>query len=141
MAWADAGAPQGDPKDMTPARRLCRRLVDSETRHGLRTARAFPIPASGTIEYQKVIVPTGFTEDNWVQFAEARPDDRARIHHMIAYVREPGLAWLKDAQPGVFFVETNPKDGEQPDTTPCPATSWWDTRPASRRTFRRARRS
>ena len=36
----------------------------------------------GTIEYQKVVVPTGFTEDKWVQFAEARPDDRgARSPH------------------------------------------------------------
>ena len=37
-----------------------------------------------------MIVPSGFTEDKWVQFAEARPDDRARVHHMILFIREPG---------------------------------------------------
>ena len=65
---------------------------------------AFSIPASGTLEYQKVIVPSGFTEDKWVQFAEARPDDRAHVHHMILYVREPGSHWLRGEPAGVFFV-------------------------------------
>jgi hypothetical protein len=81
---------------------------------------AFEIPATGTIEYQKVVVPTGFTEDKWVQFAEARPDDRARVHHMIAFVREPGSQWLRGAEPGVFFVAPKPKD-DTTDTSALPS--------------------
>ena len=34
--------------------------------------KPYSIPASGTVEYQKIVVPTGFKEDKWVQFAEAR---------------------------------------------------------------------
>ncbi len=65
---------------------------------------AVNVPASGTIDYQYVIVPTGFTEDKYVQMAEARPGDRTVVHHIIAFIREPGNPWLKDAKPGVAFV-------------------------------------
>ena len=36
----------------------------------------FRVPASGTIDYQYIVVPTGFTEDKYVQMAEARPGNR-----------------------------------------------------------------
>src|SRR5690242_10472518 len=76
-AWAEAGAPEGDVKDKpAPVK-----FVEGWSIPKPDVVFEFPqfqIPATGTIEYQKVIVPTGFTEDKWVQFAEARPDDRAR---------------------------------------------------------------
>jgi hypothetical protein len=65
-------------------------------------------------------VPTGFTEDKWVQFAEARPDDRARVHHMIAYIREPHSHWLKGAPIGEFFVEPKVK-ADDTDTSALPS--------------------
>ncbi|HUI76432.1 MAG TPA: hypothetical protein VLY24_00915, partial [Bryobacteraceae bacterium] len=72
---------------------------------------AVNVPASGTIEYQYVIVPTGFTTDRWVRFAEARPGNRALVHHIIAFIREPGSKWMQDAKPGVPFVpEKRKKD-------------------------------
>jgi len=36
----------------------------------------FDVPASGVVDYQHVIVPTGFTRDMWVEAAEVRPTDR-----------------------------------------------------------------
>jgi hypothetical protein len=77
--------------------------------------QAFEIPAAGTIEYQYIVVPTGFTEDKWVQLAEARPENRALVHHIIAFIREPGSKWLKNAKPGVPFVPRKKKDGEGDD--------------------------
>src|SRR5262249_44020076 len=67
----------------------------------------FNAPASGTIDYQYIILPTGFTEDKWIQMAEVRPGNRAILHHVIAFVREPGNNWLKNAPTGKIFV---PKD-------------------------------
>src|SRR3982074_2436151 len=64
----------------------------------------YQIPANGTIEYLHWLVPSGFKTDKWVQFAEARPGDRTRVHHIIAFIREPGSNWLKDAKPGIPFV-------------------------------------
>ena len=72
--------------------------------------RDFLIPAAGAVEYQYIVLPTGFTEDKWVQVAEARPGNRKLVHHMIAFVREPGNNWLKDAQPGVPFVPKRQED-------------------------------
>ena len=65
---------------------------------------AFNVPASGTIDYQYIRIPTGFTEDKYVQFAEARPGNPALVHHIIAFLREPDNPWMKDVEPGVPFV-------------------------------------
>ena len=120
-AWADAGAPEGDPKDLPAPLSFVEGWSIPKPDVVFQPPQAFEIPASGTIEYQKIIVPSGFTEDKWVQFAEARPGDRARIHHMILYVREPGSHWLKDAKPGVFFVAPKPADNEAVDTSALPS--------------------
>src|SRR5204863_5340693 len=54
----------------------------------------------GTVEYQHIVVPTGFTEDKWVQAVEIRPGNRKLVHHIVAFVRPPGSRWLPDAKPG-----------------------------------------
>ena len=120
VAWADAGAPQGDPKDMPPPLTFVEGWSIPKPDVVFEFPQAFQIPASGVLEYQKVIIPTGFTEDKWVQFAEARPDDRARVHHMILYIREPGSHWLRGEKPGVFFVAPKPKDDDV-DPSPLPS--------------------
>ena len=120
VAWADGGAPEGDVRDLPPQPTYVQGWSIPEPDVVYQFPRAFQIPATGTIEYQKVIVPSGFTEDKWVQFAEARPDDRAHIHHMILYVREPGSHWLRGEPAGVFFVA--PKvTGDDTDTSALPS--------------------
>ena len=120
-AWADAGAPEGDPKDLPAPLDFVEGWSIPQPDVVFELPRAYQIPASGTIEYQKVIVPSGFTEDKWVQFAEARPDDRAHVHHMILFIREPDSHWLRDAaKPGEFFVAPKIKD-ETVDTSALPS--------------------
>jgi hypothetical protein len=120
-AWADAGAPLGDSKELPPPVNFVEGWSIPKPDVVFEFPQAFQIPATGTIEYQKVIVPTGFTEDKWVQFAEARPDNRARVHHMIAFIREPGSQWLRTAKPGVFFVAPKPRADESADTSALPS--------------------
>ena len=62
------------------------------------------VQANGTIEYQYIVVPTNLTEDKWVERAEVRPGNRAVVHHVIGFVREPGSKWLQEAKPGIPFV-------------------------------------
>jgi len=69
----------------------------------------YQVPASGTIDYQYIVIPTGFTEDKYVQVAEARPGNTKLVHHIIAFVREPGNPWMKDAKPGVAYVPKEPE--------------------------------
>jgi len=110
-AWADAGAPQGDAKEMPPPIQFIEGWRIPKPDMVIEMPSAFDVPPAGTIEYQYVIMPTGFTQDRWVQFAEARPGNRALVHHIIAFIREPDSKWMKDAKPGVPFVpEKRKKD-------------------------------
>ena len=120
VAWADGGTPLGDPKDLPPPVDFVEGWSIPKPDVIYELPHPYQSPASGTIEYQKVVVPSGFTEDKWVQFAEARPDDRARVHHMILFIREPGSHWLRDAKPGVFFVAPKTTDASV-DTSALPS--------------------
>ncbi len=59
---------------------------------------SFTLPAAGTVEYQYFVVPTGFSEDKWIQAIELRPGRRDAVHHVVVYLREPGSQWLRDGQ-------------------------------------------
>jgi hypothetical protein len=110
VAWTNTGALEGDPKDAPAPIEFAEGWQIGKPDQVIEMPVDFAVPASGTIEYQYIVTPTGFTEDKWVQSAEARPGARAVTHHMIAFVREPGSKWLRDAQPGVPFV---PKKSER----------------------------
>jgi hypothetical protein len=111
-AWADAGAPQGDPKDLPAPVKFVEGWRIPTPDVVFEMPRDFEIPAAGTIDYQYIVVPTGFQKDQWVQLAEARPGNRVLVHHIIAFIREPGSKWLKDAKPGVPFVPKKHEDGK-----------------------------
>jgi hypothetical protein len=121
VAWVNAGAPQGDPKDMPTQPNFVEGWGIPKPDVIFELPHAFPVPDSGMIEYQYVILPTGFTEDKWIRAAEARPTDRSVVHHIIAYVREPGSNYFKDQKPGVFFEAPPPKQDEKTDTSALPS--------------------
>jgi hypothetical protein len=50
-----------------------------------------------------VIIPTGFTEDTWVEQVQAAPTDYSVVHHIVAYVRTPGSNYFKDMPKNEFF--------------------------------------
>jgi hypothetical protein len=104
VAWADSGAKAGNTKDAPPPVQFTSGWAIPNPDVVLEMPMEFEIPASGTIDYQYIVIPTNFKEDRYVQFAEARPGDRERVHHIIAFIREPGNPWLKEAKPGVPFV-------------------------------------
>ncbi len=104
IAWIDGGAKQGDPKDAPQPRHFADGWQIGKPDLVFQMPQAVDIPAAGVVDYTYVVIPTGFTEDKWVQFAEARPDARAAMHHIIAFVRPPGSRWLKDAKPGIPYI-------------------------------------
>ena len=104
VAWADNGAPAGNPKDAPKPTEWVEGWRISKPDMVISMPVAFDVPASGTIDYQYIVIPTGFTEDKYIQLSEARPGNPALVHHIIAFIREPGNPWLKDAKPGVPFV-------------------------------------
>jgi hypothetical protein len=103
LHWADAGAPAGDAKDAPPMREWPEGWNIGAPDAVLEMPKAFPIPASGAIKYQYIILPTHFHEDRWVQQVEVRPSDAATVHHAVVYIREPGSEWLKGRPSGEAF--------------------------------------
>lgn len=107
-AWVAAKAPEGDPKDAPQPKQFTDGWNIKTPELVLEMPNEYKVPATGTIEYTYIVMPTNFKEDRWVQSAEVRPGNRSVVHHVIVYVREPGSKYLSDAVPGVPYV---PKGG------------------------------
>ena len=113
VAWADTGAREGDPKDAPPLRRFIDGWNIGKPEVVFEIPKEYSVPATGTIEYTYYVVPTGFTEDKWVQLAEIRPGNRAVVHHVIAFIRAPGSKWLRDAPVGEPYVPKKSTEGRR----------------------------
>jgi hypothetical protein len=110
-AWADGGALAGNAKDAPKPLEWSAGWAVGKPDVVFETPTAIPIPEKGTIEYKYVIIPTGFTEDKYIQFAEARPGDREHTHHIVAYIRPPGSKWMEGYPAGEVFEPVNAKEG------------------------------
>jgi len=108
-AWADAGAPEGEAKDRPAAVRWTEGWNIPKPDLVVEMPTDVPVPAKGTVEYTYMIVPTGFTEDRWVQEIEVRPGNRAMVHHANVYIRRAGSPWLRKYPVGVAFVPDEQK--------------------------------
>jgi peroxiredoxin len=95
LAWIDRGCPQGDEKDSPAPKEWHEGWWIGKPDVVISMPKDFMVPADGGkggVPYQYFTVPTNFTEDKWIQAAEARPGNRAVVHHIIAFVIEPAGA-------------------------------------------------
>ena len=97
-AWAEAGAPEGNPADLP----LPRTFSDDWTLDGgpdlvLDIGTDFPIPAGGPDIYRCFVVPTSLPSDVYISGIEYRPGNRRVVHHVLAYVDTSGNARKRDA--------------------------------------------
>ena len=93
LAWIDQGCPRGDDKDLPQPKEWHEGWWIGKPDVVISMDKDFTVPADGGkngVPYKYFTVPTNFTEDKWVQAAEARPGNRAVVHHIIAFVSEPG---------------------------------------------------
>ena len=113
VSWVDAGVREGDAKDAPAPVEWVDGWSIGKPDAVFEMPHDFEVPTAGTIEYQYIVIPSGFTKDTWVESAEARPGNRKLVHHIIAFVRPPGSKWLSEAKPGVPFVPAAKKDDEK----------------------------
>ncbi len=102
-AWAEDGAPRGDAKAEPPVPQIVEGWRIGKPDLVLQMPQEFKVPAQGTVSYQHFITKTDFTEDRWVQAVEVRPGNRAVVHHIIVFWRDPkkkGDTWLASTAPG-----------------------------------------
>lgn len=99
--WVDAGAPQGDPKDLPPARQWPRGEAWQLSKiYGapdlVITSEPYAMPSHGQDVWWKPYSPVPLNEPRWVRAVEMRPGSLAgrRITHH-------ALAALEQAEPAV----------------------------------------
>ena len=116
VRWVDAGAPQGDPKDMPPPVKWPGDDVwrlQTEGNYGSPDLVVKSDPwtqlAQGQDQWWQPIAPTGLTEDRWVRAIEIRPSARGRrvVHHIVTYLLQDegkyGAVEVSDS--GGYFSE------------------------------------
>ena len=104
VGWADAGAPRGGtaaaPRPPRPTGSW--RLGEPDLIYEM---AEYQVPASGTIEYTYYIIPTEFKEDRWVTAAELKVSASPLVHHINAFIREPGnKRFLRGYPARTYFV-------------------------------------
>lgn len=103
VAWVNAGAPAGNPKDAPPPRQWPDGWNIGTPDAVFEMPAPFHVPAKGAVDYQYLILPTHFTEDRWIQKVEVRTSSRAAVHHAVVYLREPGSSWLQGEPESTMF--------------------------------------
>jgi peroxiredoxin len=90
--WATAGAPEGDVKDLPAAPTFVEgwSLPKAPDKIYKMAPVAYHVPATGVVDYQYFRVDPGFTKDTWISAIEARPSNRAVVHHIIVFAGPKG---------------------------------------------------
>ena len=107
-AWVDAGAKEGDAKDLPPVPKFVQGWSIGNP-DAVISVPEQSIPADGVVPYQYITVPTNFTEDRWVSAAEIRSTGRTAMHHVIVFMQDPNGTGRGE---GNLLTGTAP--GEQP---------------------------
>lgn len=85
VAWVNAGMPEGDSSMLPePVEHASGWMID-EPDIVWEMPESFDVQAEGVVEYQYWRIPEKLKEDIWIKAAEARPGNRAVVHHIILY--------------------------------------------------------
>ncbi len=89
--WVRAGAPQGDVAKTPP-------LPTFVSGWGLpkepdlvvpMASKPYQVPATGAVRYQYFSVDPQLKEDRWVKASEVLPGNRAVVHHVLVFAKDP----------------------------------------------------
>jgi peroxiredoxin/mono/diheme cytochrome c family protein len=108
VAWINNGTPLGDKADLPKPREYSHGWTIGKPDVVFKMPREYTVQANGTVKYQYFRTRTNFKKDVWIQAAEARPGNRAVVHHIIVYHRMPNSLRRR----GTAIVGTAP--GEEP---------------------------
>lgn len=88
MAWARAGAPEGDPREAPPSINWpdSRDWTIGRPDFEYKISKPFQIPKTGVLDYQFWRVPMNFPEDRWVKAVEIKPGNPEVVHHIAMHL-------------------------------------------------------
>jgi hypothetical protein len=98
LAWAEAGAPEGNRADLPPPPRFPEGwTIEGGPDLVIDIGTDFAVPATGDDVYRCFVVPTSLPQDVYVSAIEYQPGNRRVVHHILAYVETKGEARKRDA--------------------------------------------
>jgi peroxiredoxin len=95
VAWIDGGTPLGDKRDLPKPIEYGDGWVIGKPDAVFKMPTEYTVQAKGTVRYKYFVTKTNFKKDMWVQAAEARPGNRAVVHHIIVFYRSPNSKRLR----------------------------------------------
>ena len=88
--WIDNGMPQGDPARLPePPEFATGWKIPKPDQVIQMNDQAFRVPAEGVVDYKRFVIDPGWDEDKYIYAAEARPDNRSVVHHILVYIIPP----------------------------------------------------
>ena len=108
--WTTNGAPEGIPRELPPAPTFAQGWGIGKPDVIFEMQEEYAVPARGTIEYEHFYIPTNFAEGKWLQAIEARPGNRALVHHILVYYDAP-----PDGPRATAVLQPNRDDGRLPE--------------------------
>ncbi len=124
--WADAGAPEGDPKDLPAPPHFHDGWPLGQPDLVLQPSRPYHLEADGSDVYRCYVIPTDFTHDRYVSAVDVQPGNRSIVHHVIAFIDGSGASANLDGHEkepgytsfgGVGFAPTGSLGGWAPGIT------------------------
>lgn len=91
-AWAAAGAPEGDPKDLPAPPKFPEGWYLGEPDLILKVAKPFAVPAEGPDIYVHFVLPLDNKEDRYLRAVQVRPSNRRVAHHGVPILDGSGTA-------------------------------------------------
>ena len=100
-AWAEAGAPEGDPTRMPAVPEVADGWYLGEPDLIVELTESYQVPASGPDFFRHFVVPLPFEGLRWIEAVELRIGDASVVHHAQMMVDETSTARrLEDSDPG-----------------------------------------
>jgi peroxiredoxin len=103
LAWVEQKAPAGDLAAAPTPRSFPDGWTIGPPDVVFEMPEEYQVPAEGTVPYQHFRVKTRFKEDCWVQAVEARPGNRAVVHHIVVLVDDG----KRDRQDPLRYMKTH----------------------------------
>lgn len=98
VRWAEAGAPQGDAKDLPPPAVFKEGWTLGEPDSIIQMDAPYAVAATGDDEYRCFVLDPKTTEERWATAVEILPGAREIDHHIVLYVDAKGVSPKEDAK-------------------------------------------
>jgi len=98
--WAEAGAPEGDPKDLPPKPTFKDGWQLGTPDLVLTVPKAFTVPAEGNDSYMHFVFPLDLKKETYLRGIEVLPSNRRVAHHAVGILDSSGTAKRMNAKHG-----------------------------------------